>query len=122
MTWNLDDNRPIYSQLMAHLQFEIISGLYAAGEKLPSVRDLAQAAAVNPNTMQKALSELEADGLVVSQRTAGRTVTEDVEKINSLRASLSQEIMQSYLNDMGNLGNSPRESFNLLQKYMEDMN
>ena len=76
MPWNLDNDRPIYMQLMERIQQDIISGAYQPGDKLPSVRDLAVEAAVNPNTMQKALSELERCGLVYSQRTSGRFITD----------------------------------------------
>ena len=64
MPWELDNDRPIYLQLMERIQQDIISGIYKPGDRLPSVRDLAVEAAVNPNTMQKALSELERSGLV----------------------------------------------------------
>ena len=76
MAWELSDDRPIYLQLMEHIQGDILSGVYPLGGKLPSVRDLAACASVNPNTMQKALSELERSGLLYSQRTSGRFVTE----------------------------------------------
>ena len=76
MPWDLDNDRPIYLQLMERIQQDIVSGVYHSGDKLPSVRDLALEAAVNPNTMQKALSELERNGLVYSRRTSGRFITE----------------------------------------------
>ena len=75
MTWNLTGDRPIWLQLMERLQLGIVTGEYQAGERLPSVRELAAEAAVNPNTMQKALTELERSGLLYAQRTAGRFVT-----------------------------------------------
>ena len=75
MAWALINDRPIYLQLMERIQTDIVSGKYKPGEKLPSVRELALDAAVNPNTMQKALSELERIGLVYSQRTSGRFIT-----------------------------------------------
>ena len=83
MAWQFDGNRPIYAQLVEHIQYDIVSGVYPPGEKLPSVRELATLAAVNPNTMQKALAELETDGLIFTQRTAGRFVTQDVEAIRA---------------------------------------
>ena len=79
MPWNLDSSRPIYLQIIERVQMDIITGRYQPGDKLPSVRNLAQEAAVNPNTMQKALSELERSGLIYSQRTSGRFITEDKE-------------------------------------------
>ena len=83
MAWELDADRPIYAQLVERIQKEIVSGKYQPGEKLPSVRDLAAVAAVNPNTMQKAFAELERSGLIVTQRTSGRAVTEDTELIGN---------------------------------------
>ena len=80
MDWNFRNDQPIYSQLTQRLTEAIVSGIYAPGEKLPSVRELAVEAGVNPNTVQRALSELERDGLVFSQRTAGRFVTENENK------------------------------------------
>ena len=78
MPWNLNSDRPIFMQLIEIIQHCILSGTYPPGSKLPSVRDLASQAAVNPNTMQKALAELERSGLVYSQRTSGRFITEDI--------------------------------------------
>ncbi len=71
MSWQLTADRPIYLQLIEEIELRIVSGMYTVGEKLPGVRDLAAQASVNPNTMQKALTELERQGLVYSQRTAG---------------------------------------------------
>ena len=77
MAWNLDSDRPIYAQLLERIQLQIVSGIYGPGDKLPSVRDLAAEASVNPNTMQKAFAELERSGLIETKRTSGRFVTED---------------------------------------------
>ena len=90
MPWNLDDSRPIYLQLMERIQHDIISGVYQPGDKLPSVRDLALDAAVNPNTMQKALSELERGGLVYSHRTSGRFITDDSTLLKKIKTDLAQ--------------------------------
>ena len=77
MAWVLEDGRPIYAQLVERLQVQIVSGAYPPGGKLPSVRELAAVAEVNPNTMQKAFAELEKSGLIITQGTNGRVVTED---------------------------------------------
>ena len=89
MAWNLDSDRPIYAQILERIQRQIVSGEYAPGTKIPSVRELAAQAGVNPNTMQKALSELERSGLVVTMRTSGRVVTEDMEMIKQIRKQLA---------------------------------
>ena len=81
MAWSLQSDRPLYAQLVGQLQRMIVTGVYPAGSRLPSVRELAAEAAVNPNTMQRALVKLEEDGLIFTQRTSGRYVTEEQEKI-----------------------------------------
>ena len=77
MKWQFSNDAPIYTQLIEQIQVGIVAGAFPPGERLPSVRDLATEAGVTPNTMQRALAELERDGLVFSHRTAGRFVTED---------------------------------------------
>ena len=83
MPWDLKPDRPIYTQLVEHIELMILSGVYPPGTKLPSVRDLAKEASVNPNTMQRALSKLEEDGLIITHRTSGRSITEDSGMIKS---------------------------------------
>ena len=89
MSWNLSSERPIYAQIMERITLDIVSGIYLPGARLPSVRDLAQDAGVNPNTMQKALSELERTGLVISQRTSGRFITEDLTMVEKTKQNLA---------------------------------
>ena len=89
MEWELDNNKPIYIQLVEHLKLKIISGEIKIGSKLETVRALAEDAEVNPNTMQKALTELERQGLVYSQRTKGRFVTDDKEKIKAMKEEIA---------------------------------
>ena len=81
MPWELNSTEPIYTQIINRLQMDIVSGNYQPGEKLPSVREIAAEASVNPNTMQKAFAELERIGLVYTQRTNGRFITEDKDLI-----------------------------------------
>ena len=119
MAWKLSGDRPIYLQLMERIQVEIVAGWYPPGSRLPSVRELAAQAAVNPNTMQKALSELETSGLVYSQRTSGRMITEDEEMIRNLRLGLAREQAGEFLEKMESLGFAPGETLELLQKLVE---
>ena len=119
MAWDLDADRPIYAQLVERIQMQIVSGQYLPGGKLPSVRDLAAIAAVNPNTMQKALSELERDGLLYSQRTSGRYITDDAEKITALRKNLATGHMEYFLNKMGELGFSKEAALEALRDFTE---
>ena len=108
MPWNLDSDRPIFIQIIDRIQADIIAGCYQPGDKLPSVRELAQDASVNPNTMQKALSELERTGLVYSQRTSGRFITEDREMIRALREQQGQQIALHFLENMKKLATAQR--------------
>ena len=120
MAWNLDNNRPIYLQLVERIQMDIVSGVYHAGDKLPSVRELAADAAVNPNTMQKAFTELERSGLVYTQRTNGRYITEDQERISRVREELARECTQSYLSNIRRLGYEREQALALAQKIIEE--
>lgn len=98
---------------------DIISGKYAPGDKLPSVRDLASEAAVNPNTMQKAFTELERTGLVYSMRTSGRFITEDITMIEELKSSLAKEKISEFLELMQNLGYKNEEILSLMNQTMK---
>jgi DNA-binding transcriptional regulator YhcF (GntR family) len=104
MSWQFSADRPIYSQLVEHLSICIIKGKYTAGDRLPSVRDLAAEAKVNPNTMQRALAELENMGLVYAERTSGRYVTEDTQKIQSTKEELAAKRIGRFFADMESLG------------------
>lgn len=119
MTWNLDNNMPIYLQLMDRIQRDIISGRYGPGDKLPSVRELAVEAAVNPNTMQKALSELERGGLVYSQRTSGRFITEDEELLKELKREQAAGYLAEFMANMHNLGLKDEEIRALFEEAMK---
>ena len=120
MSWTLDNDRPIYLQLMERIQRDIIAGVYQPGDKLPSVRDLALEAAVNPNTMQKALSELERSGLIYSQRTSGRFITEDKELIHQMKKELAAAEVSAFVAHMKQLGITPEEIRQLLAETIEE--
>ena len=116
MDWNFDDTRPIWLQLTERLTLSIVTGVYPPGSRLPSVRELAAEAGVNPNTMQRALAQLEADGLAVGGRTAGRTVTENAAAMNAVRRRLARENADIYLTAMAGLGYSRAEAIELLKE------
>lgn len=120
MPWNLDSSRPIYLQIIERVQMDIITGRYQPGDKLPSVRDLAQEDAVNPNTMQKALSELERSGLIYSQRTSGRFITEDKELIHQMKKELAAAEVSAFVAHMKQLGITPEEIRQLLAETIEE--
>ena len=114
MTWEFKPDRPIYQQLVEQIELRIVSGTYPPGEKLPSVRELAAQAAVNPNTMQKALAELERQGLVYTQRTAGRYITQYKELLQNAKDNLAREQIQEFFQKMRQLGYSETETLSLL--------
>lgn len=114
--WQFENDRPIYKQLIEKLEVFIITGLYPPGSKLSSVRDLAMESGVNPNTMQRALQELEEKKLVYSKRTSGRFVTEDVEQIKHAREELAKELVHTFIHDMNELGIPKEEIGNYLRK------
>ena len=116
MAWEFKSDRPIYTQLLEQIELKIISGDYKAGDRLLSVRDLAAEAAVNPNTMQRALAELERMGLVYSQRTSGRTVTEDKELIHRIKEELARQHLEEFLVTMKKLGYTKEEIIRLMEE------
>ena len=111
-----DNERPIYIQLVEMLRKEIVSGKLKTGERLPSVRELALTARVNPNTMQKALVELENEGLVYTERTNGKFVTNNKELIERIKKELAEEKINNFLNDMKNIGITYEETKIYLQE------
>jgi len=115
MAWNLDSDRPIYTQLLEHIQLQIVSGRYQPGDKLPSVRELAAEASVNPNTMQKAFTELERSGLIETRRTSGRFVTENTQLIAQIRIHLARDEASTFMTRMKHLGFSSVDTIRLLQ-------
>ena len=120
MKWQFSNDAPIYSQLIDQIQVGIVSGACPPGERLPSVRDLATEAGVNPNTMQRALAELERDGLVYSQRTAGRFVTEDQTMIDHVKRSLAQRHIQAFWEAMTHLGYDREEVLALMRQEVSE--
>ena len=116
MQWNLTDDRPIYLQLMDTITLAITSGALPAGSRLPSVRELAAQAGVNPNTMQRALSELERSDLLYSQRTAGRFVTDQSVNITQARKEVAMEQSQAFLSALKDMGYSSEETIELIRQ------
>jgi len=121
MKWDLSSDRPIYAQLIEQITQRIVSGEYRAGEKLPSVRDMAEQAAVNPNTMQKALAELERNGLVYTQRTAGRYITEDNEMLESIKSQLAKSQIILFFEKMNQLGFDKAQTIKLIENATKEM-
>ena len=116
MDWNLTNDRPIYLQLEEILLQAIASGQYPAGSRLPAVRELAAEAGVNPNTMQRARTDLEREGLLYSQRTAGRFVTDETERIRGKRRELAMTQIQNFLTSMKEMGFSAEETVEMIEQ------
>ena len=116
MQWQLRGDRPIYQQLVEILTEQIVSGQLAAGDKVPAVRELAAQAGVNPNTMQRALADLEREGLMYTNRTSGRYVTEDREMIAKIREQIASDRIAEFLAGMNQLGFTEQEIVGLLEK------
>ena len=109
MKWDIKEGIPIYTQLVQQIRTGIASGEYSPGSRLPSVRDMAMEAGVNPNTMQRALAELERDGLVFTVRTSGRFITEDSKLLAGLRSDLAAEHIGGMFEQLKKLGMDDRE-------------
>ncbi len=117
MEYIFDNERPIYIQLVELIRIDIVSGKFQKGQKIPSVRELALIMKVNPNTMQKALVELENEKLIYTERTNGKYVTEDEELIEKVKKELAQEKVNNYLTSMNNIG----ISYGLAIKYLQEL-
>lgn len=119
MLWELDSSKPIFRQILERIQIDIVAGKYQPGERLPSVRELAAQAAVNPNTMQRAFAELERTGLVYTKRTSGRFITEDEKMIKELRQEIAKDKIQIFLESMEQLGFGKEETISLMKQSMQ---
>ena len=119
MNWKFSGDRPVYQQIMENIRGAVLRGELPPGGRVPSVRELAMQAQVNPNTMQRALTELERDGLVYSQRTSGRYVTEDRAAIAEARHGLAADRVRSFLTDMERLGFEKEDLLSLLRQESE---
>ena len=115
MKFEFDNNIPIYIQLVEQLKIYIISGSIKSGERLPSVRELALQSKVNPNTMQKALVELEDFGLIYTERTNGKFVTDNKKLIEKIKREYAEEIVNKYFDSMINVGFTKEDALNYLK-------
>ena len=120
MQWQIQGDRPIYIQLLEQIKLGIISGVLPAGSRLPSVRDLAAEAKVNPNTMQKALDELGREGLVFSQRTSGRFITEDRQLLDQLKTELVTQHLEQFLGQMRSIGLTREEVLAIIKDQLSE--
>ncbi len=124
MIEKFDDKTPIYLQLVNIFKVKIANGVWPVGEKTDTVRDLAVQYQVNPNTVQRALAELERENLVFSERTSGRYITKDEETVRTVRASLAALQIKEYAEQMSLLGFGAQEILSMTEQYLSkgDMN
>lgn len=118
MEWNFDENTPIYLQIIEQIKKCIATGELQADEKLPAVRELAVTAGVNPNTMQKALSQLENEGYLYSIRTSGRYVSKQADKLHQLQKELTKQYADAFIENMKSLGYEKDEAVKILADYI----
>ena len=116
MEFTFDNNIPIYIQVLEYMKIYLISGVFKCGEKLPSVREFATTFKVNPNTMQKALAELENLNLIYTERTNGKYVTNDIKLINKLKDEYAVTLAKSFLQGMKKIGLGKADSIKYLEK------
>jgi GntR family transcriptional regulator len=121
MHWDINSERPVYVQIIEQVQASIISGYFNPSDKLPSVRDLAAEASVNPNTMQKALAELERSGLIYSNRTSGRYITSDLTLIKKLKGKSAKNLILDFLERMNQLGFEQEEVLSMITETIKEM-
>ena len=122
MAFNIQGSRPIWVQLTDQLRQRIVTGVYPAGARFPTVRELAAEAGVNPNTMQRAMAQLETDGLVITNRTVGRTVTDREETLARMRRGMALARLEEYFNDLEALGFSRAEAADMVRREGEESN
>jgi DNA-binding transcriptional regulator YhcF (GntR family) len=116
MAWSFSSDRAVYLQIAERIKKSVLSGVYPPGEQIPSVRQLALEAAVNPNTVQKAFTELEDQGIILSRGTQGRFVTEDTETIEGCRMEMAQQYVLAFLQDIGQLGISREQAQSMIKE------
>ena len=116
MEWKLDDSRPIWPQLKEQLIIDIVAGRFQMGGSFPTVRELAEDAGVNRNTMQRALSELEHDGFVITNRTAGRTVTTDEGLVTRMKEQIAMQNIEKFIREMEAIGYSADDIVKMIQE------
>lgn len=119
MAWSFSSNKPVYLQIADRITNTILSGGYKPGEQIPTVRQLALEAAVNPNTVQHAFSELENEGIICVKGTLGRFVTEDTQVIENCRKKTAEKIIDEFLKNMGYLSITKEQAVDMIKEVLE---
>lgn len=123
MEWQFLKDRPIYTQIIDQMEKAVVSGQYPPSSKIPSIRDLSVEAGVNPNTMQRALAELERNGLIVTERTNGKFVTDDMELIQSIKEKFACQAVNDFIASMNAIGiQDKNEMLNFIKEMKENEN
>ena len=116
MAWSFSSDRPVYLQIADRIIKSILSGEYLVGEQLPTVRQLALEAAVNPNTVQHAFAELENEGIIISKGTVGRYVTEDNRIVEVCRKKMAGQLVKNFLENMGQLSITKEQAIAMIKE------
>jgi len=119
MAWRFSQDRPVYLQISERIIKSVLSGEYEAGGQIPSVRQLAMEAAVNPNTVQHAFSELENEGLIISKGTLGRFVTEDKQVVEACRKKMAEQLVKDFTENIGQLSISKEQAIRMIEEVMK---
>lgn len=119
MAWKFSSDKPVYLQISDRIVKKVLSGEYKAGEQIPSVRQIALEAAVNPNTVQHAFAELENEGLIISKGTLGRFVTEDEQIVASCRRKMAEQLVREFSKNMKELSITKEQAINMIEEVME---
>lgn len=119
MAWKFSSDRPVYLQISERIVKKVLSGEYNTGSQIPSVRQIALEATVNPNTVQRAFSELENEGLIISKGTLGRFVTEDEQVIAACRQKMSEQLVKEFTNNMKYLSITKEQVVKMIEEVME---
>ncbi len=117
MSWHFDDDRPIYNQIVNKILTDVVTGVYKPNDRLPSVREYATDAGVNPNTMQKALVDLETTGVVYARTTSGRFVTDDVELLELVRKSMIENEFRHFIERCEKFGLNQEQAAEALRNF-----
>lgn len=116
MAWRFSSDRPVYIQIADRIIKSVLSGEYLAGEQIPSVRQLALEAAVNPNTVQHAFTELENEGIIISKGTVGRYVTEDTQVIEVCRKKMAEQLVKNFIENIEQLSITKEQAIEMIEE------
>lgn len=119
MAWKFSSDKPVYLQIADRIVKKVLSGEYSAGEQIPTVRQIALEAAVNPNTVQHAFSELENEGLIISKGTLGRFVTDDTEVVAACRRRMAEQLVREFAKNMEQLSITKEQAVTMIEEVMK---